>query len=101
TSADLDILITGNNGDIAFDHYYGELTNSDFKETQQVYYKHLSAEFNTASAFGFWLGAKILKTQQIPDGISLNQKRTASYGTILLYNQYRGENHSFTLLRRC
>ena len=101
STADIDVLITGHNGDIAYDHYYGELAQTDFKDTQQIYYKHLSGEFNTASAFGFWLGAKILKTQRIPEATVLNNKMAKPYRTVLLYNQYRGENHSFTLLCRC
>tara|TARA_R110000751_G_scaffold295678_1_gene404351 strand:+ start:16725 stop:17789 length:1065 start_codon:yes stop_codon:yes gene_type:complete len=99
--ADIDVLISGNNGDIEYDDYYLELTNGPFKNTQQVYYKHLSGEFNTASAFGFWLGAKILKTRHIPSAIVLNTIRAQKIEIVLLYNQYRGKNHSFTLLRRC
>lgn len=99
--ADIDVLIGGNNGDMDYDDYYLELTNGPFKNTQQVYYKHLSGEFNTASAFGFWLGAKILKTQHIPNAIALNTIRVHKIEIVLLYNQYRGKNHSFTLLRRC
>lgn len=99
--ADIDVLIGGNNGDMDYDDYYLELTNGPFKNTQQVYYKHLSGEFNTASAFGFWLGAKILKTQHIPNAIALNTIRVHKIEIVLLYNQYRGKNHSFTLLRQC
>jgi 3-oxoacyl-[acyl-carrier-protein] synthase II len=99
--ADIDVLITGHNGDIVFDHYYGELTQTDFKDCRQVFYKHLSGEFNTASAFGFWLGAKILKTQRIPEVVSFNGITAKSYQTVLLYNQYRGANHSFALLHQC
>lgn len=98
---DIDVLIGGNNGDIDYDDYYSDLTNGPFKNTQQVYYKHLSGEFNTASAFGFWLGAKMLKTQHTPSTISLNTIRAQKIEIVLLYNQYRGKNHSFTLLRRC
>ena len=98
---EIDVLISGNNGDIEYDDYYLELTNGPFKNTQQVYYKHLSGEFNTASAFGFWLGAKILKTRYIPSAIVLNTIRAQKIEIVLLYNQYRGKNHSFTLLRRC
>lgn len=101
SEADIDVLISGNNGDIDYDDYYLDLTNGPFKNTQQVYYKHLSGEFNTASAFGFWLGAKILKTQHTPSAITLNTFRANKIESILLYNQYRGKNHSFTLLRRC
>ncbi|WP_291864466.1 beta-ketoacyl synthase chain length factor [Maribacter sp.] len=99
--SDLDVIVLGNNGDVDFDGYYNLLTEGTFAETQQVYYKHLSGEFNTVSSFGFWLGAKILKTQSIPKEVKLNQKQTSSIKTVLLYNQYRGENHSFTLLKKC
>ena len=99
--ADIDVLISGNNGDIDYDSYYADLTNGPFKNTQQVVYKHLSGEFNTASAFGFWLGAKILKSQHIPKAIALNAIKTKGLRIVLLYNQYRGKNHSFTLLRQC
>src|SRR5690606_28304957 len=101
STEDIDVLITGHNGDILFDHYYEELVQNDFKNSRQVYYKHLSGEFNTASAFGFWLGAKILKTQRIPEITALNGKMAKTCRTVLLYNQYRGENHSFTLLCKC
>lgn len=101
TIEDIDVLIVGNNGDVKFDDYYLDLTKGIFKNTQQVYYKHLSGEFTTASAFGFWLGAKILKTQHIPSGITLNSIKSQGFGTVLLYNQYRGKNHSFTLLCQC
>lgn len=97
----IDLLILGNNGDAEFDGLYQELATKSFKNTQQVGYKHICGEFNTASSFGFWLGAKILKTQTLPDVVKLNNIPTASFKTILLYNQYRGENHSFTLLRQC
>ncbi len=98
---DVDVLVLGNNGDVSFDMYYDTLVQGAFKNTQQVYYKHLCGEFYTASSFGFWLGCKILKEQSVPEAVLLNEKQVANLGTILLYNQYRGENHSFTLLRKC
>lgn len=97
----VDMVILGNNGDIKHDSFYNELTSGIFKNTQQVYYKHLCGEFNTASSFGVWLASKILKTQKLHDCVKLNHIEGSNYKTILLYNQYRGENHSFTLLRKC
>ncbi|GAA3593137.1 beta-ketoacyl synthase N-terminal-like domain-containing protein [Flavivirga amylovorans] len=97
----IDLLVLGNNGDIAHDSFYNELSSGIFENTQQVYYKHLCGEFNTASSFGMWLASKILKTQKLPEAVKLNTVQVSNYKTILLYNQYRGENHSFTLLRRC
>lgn len=101
TYEDIDVLVLGNNGDVHFDRYYNGLGSGIFKNTQQVYYKHLCGEFNTASAFGLWLASKILKTQMLPQIVKLNDLDISNYKTILLYNQYRGENHSFTLLKSC
>ncbi|MGB5556308.1 MAG: beta-ketoacyl synthase N-terminal-like domain-containing protein [Flavobacteriaceae bacterium] len=97
----IDVVILGNNGDIEFDGYYNSLTNGIFKQTPQVYFKHLSGEFDTASGFGFWLANKILKHQSIPAAVRLNSIPASAPKTILIYNQYRGENHSLTLLQKC
>jgi 3-oxoacyl-(acyl-carrier-protein) synthase len=97
----VDLIILGNNGDVDFDGYYEDLCAGIFKDTPQAYYKHLSAEFDTAAGFAFWLGSKILKTQSIPEVIKLNHLEASNPQTILIYNQYRGENHSLVLLRKC
>jgi len=101
STSEIDLVVLGNNGDIDYDRYYDRLREGTFKDTAQLYYKHLSGEFDTAASFGFWLGAKILKTQRIPEAVKLNDKTPKSLQTILLYNQYRGENHTLTLLRQC
>lgn len=98
---DVDLVIMGNNGDIEFDNLYDELNEGIFKNTPQAYFKHLSGEFDTASGFGFWLGNKILKTQSVPDVVKLNSVKPNKLETILIYNQYRGENHSLVLLKKC
>ena len=101
TCNDIDLLICGNNGDIEYDYFYDVLTSGLFKDTQQAYYKHLSGEFYTSSGFGFWMANKILKTQTLPKAVKLNHIKETEFKYVLLYNQYLGENHSFTLLRKC
>ncbi|MBZ0328488.1 MAG: beta-ketoacyl synthase chain length factor [Altibacter sp.] len=98
---DIDLLVMGNNGDVVFDTYYRELSDGLFSKIPQAYYKHLSGEFNTASSFGVWLASKILKFQQIPEDTKLNSITSSKLNRILLYNQYRGQNHSFVLLQKC
>ena len=100
TVEDVDAVVFGNNGDVEFDSYYN-ISNTVFNTTPQVYYKHLSGEFNTASSFGFWVATKILKTQQIPQAVKMNAKTKESFNYILLYNQYRGKDHSLILLKKC
>ncbi len=99
--SDVDAIVLGYNGDVEYDAYYSNLTETIFANTPQVYYKHLSGEYNTASAFGLWVGSKIIKTQQIPAVLKVNDLTKSEYKTILLYNQYKGLDHSFTLISKC
>ncbi|WP_026450849.1 beta-ketoacyl synthase N-terminal-like domain-containing protein [Aequorivita capsosiphonis] len=101
TSTDVDVVVLGNNGDVDFDVYYNQLREGIFSKTQQVFYKHLVGENNTVSAFGVWLASKILKTQRIPEVVRINKVENAEVKTILCYNQYRGQNHSLVLLKKC
>lgn len=98
---DVDAIVLGRNGDVDFDDYYDVLSESLFKTHCQLAYKHMCGEFNTASSFGVWLAARILKLQHIPDVVKYNAITSKAPSTILLYNQYRGENHSFVLLKKC
>ncbi len=97
---DIDLVVLGNNGDIQYDNYY-DVATTLFKEIPQVFYKHVSGEFNTASAFGLWVASKILKTQEIPEVIRMNSNVRKNYKYLLLYNQYRGRDHSLILLKKC
>ena len=101
TTQSIDVVILGNNGDVEFDGYYDELANGMFKNRPQVYFKHLSGEFDTASGFGFWLANRILKQQSVPEVVRLNSVVVDPPENVLIYNQYRGENHSLTLLQKC
>ncbi|NKQ39255.1 MAG: 3-oxoacyl-ACP synthase [Methanosarcinales archaeon] len=99
--SDLDIIILGNNGDIDFDSFYESLQNKAFINTQQLYYKHFAGEYNTVSAFGLWTACKLLKSQNVSKILKINNKETTAINYILLYNQYQGRSHSFTLLKKC
>ncbi|PHS67651.1 MAG: 3-oxoacyl-ACP synthase [Flavobacterium sp.] len=98
---DLDLVVLGNNGDVEFDSIYNNLQEGILKNTSQIYYKHLSGEYNTASAFGMWTACKLIKEQEIPENLRLNSVEVNSIKNVLLYNQYRGKNHSFVLLKSC
>ncbi len=95
---DVDAVVLGNNGDAEYDCYYN-VSNSIFSGIPQIYYKHLSGEYNTASAFGFWVACNVLKNQEIPEVISMNALKKDDYQTILLYNQYQGKDQSLILLK--
>lgn len=98
--SDLDAVVLGFDGNSDSDFYYKNLSENTFAETPQLYYKHLSGEYDTASAFALWMASKVIKTQEIPEIIKVNSVSKPTYNTILLYNQVNGKNHSFTLLSK-
>lgn len=100
TADAVDAIVLGKNGDMAFDHYYNEAA-ALFPEIPQIYYKHLSGEYNTASGFGLWVAANCLKRQEIPALVKMNNATKAKLDTLLLYNQYQGKDHSLILLQKC
>lgn len=101
TITDIDAVVLGYNGDVESDLYYKNLSEITFADTPQVYYKHLSGEYDSASAFGLWVGVKIFQTQTIPEIVKINGLEKSVYKTILLYNQRSGIDHSFTLISTC
>lgn len=101
TIAEIDAVILGYNGDVDSDYFYKNVSKTTFANTPQIYYKHLSGEYDTASAFGLWAGAKIIKNQEIPSILKINKLESSDYKKILLYNQRNGIDHSFILISKC
>ena len=97
---DIDLVVLGNNGDVEFDVYFNQVSNL-LNETPQAYFKHLSGEFYTANGFGLWMALNILREQTVPTCVKMNSIDKEKYQTVLLYNQYRGKDHSLTLLKKC
>lgn len=96
---DIDIVITGICGDKVIDEARIELNQSFFTTPTIVAYKHLCGEYMTSSAFAFWLASKIMRTQQIPDAVIL-ENRSRPPKNILLYNSHK-VNHSLMLFKAC
>jgi len=99
-TSDIDAVVLGLNGD-AYDSYYYQLQESIFKTIPQIQYKHLSGEFFTASGFGFWISSNLIKKQYIPDALLINSIKKSEYNNVLLYNQFKGYQHTFILLTAC
>jgi 3-oxoacyl-[acyl-carrier-protein] synthase II len=100
-SDDLDLIITGVNGDIKTDSIYSHLMNQGLKDHSFGYFKHMCGEYETSSSFALWLASMILKSQMVPDYIMLNKKKAEQLNNIVIYNQVRGINHVLYLLSRC
>jgi len=95
---DVDLLITGRNGDVDEDSVYEAITQALFPQTAVAGFKHLSGEYPTASAFATWMAARILQWQQLPQGILFSGAAPAKIRKILICNGYQGTHYSFILL---
>jgi 3-oxoacyl-(acyl-carrier-protein) synthase len=85
--SEVDVVLTGVNGKEIFDKALLDVTEMLFPTSIIAAFKHLCGEYMTASAFAFWLAAKMLKTNTVPDVLVLkNANRKPK--TILIYNQY-------------
>jgi len=100
TSHDIDIAILGINGDKAFDSYYfpvqEQLTNADV-----LYYKHLIGQYDSCSAFAPAVAATVAKHGAAQPILRWQGRPQRPVKNILLYNQYRGKDHSLLLVRTC
>lgn len=98
---DIDLWIDGSSGDVEHDRMMNDLAASTFKDIFRTRFKHLCGESCTASSFALWLGASILRHQQIPDSIKVqSDKHPAQLKTVLIVNQYMNKNFSFFLLKK-
>ncbi len=98
TPGEIDVLITGENGDVQNDRLYIPLHQSVFAGIQQqVRFKQWCGEYPTATAFALWLAANMLQSGKVPAYI----KTAAEPKTILIYNHYQQIHHSLYLVAAC
>lgn len=94
----IDLLLTGENGDSRLLKYY-TACESVLKENISIArFKHMSGEFPTAAAMGLWTCCKILQNQSVPDHMIKKNSGSSIYKNVLIYNNYKGVQHSFMLV---
>ncbi|REC48320.1 beta-ketoacyl synthase N-terminal-like domain-containing protein [Chryseobacterium pennipullorum] len=96
---DIDAVILGFSGDAGSDAYYTKASKL-FPASSQLYYKHLSGEFNTASGFSIFMACHILRDQKIPEVMKINTVQKEEIRNVLLYNHLGGSDHSLVLLEK-
>lgn len=99
TINDIDLVITGKNGDLKNDAIYTALQNTILNKAFLVNYKQLCGEYPTAVAFGLWVAINIIKTQTVPRVISKDSPKKLQ--KILIYNHYQNMHHSLLLVSAC
>lgn len=99
--ADVDLIITGRNGDLKNDRVYEALNKSLFAKSLLANYKHLCGEYPTAVTFALWLAANMIKKGTIPPTVREGAAKDQSSKKILIYNHYQNSYHSLMLVSAC
>ena len=98
---DIDLIITGRNGDIGSDKIFDQLQNSIFEKKDSVDYKNICGDYPTATGFALWLAANIIKTGSIPSVLNFTGSKENKPKRILIYNHYQNIHHSLLLVSAC
>ena len=98
---DIDLIITGKNGDAGGDKVYEQLAQTIFNNKDSINYKHLCGEYPTAASFAMWLGANIVKSGKVPVALNYTGSGKSKIKRVLIYNHYQGIHHSLSLLSAC
>jgi len=94
----IDLLLSGENGDNRILKYYTACEALMPADTMIARFKHMTGEYTTSGAVAGWLACHILATQSIPKHMIKRGDAEGSLKHILIYNNYRGEQHSCMLL---
>jgi len=101
SAADIDVVITGENGDTRNDTVYDFLP-ALFGNSTIANYKHLCGEYPTSSAFGLWFAANVVAEGNVPAvAIQKSPATNKKPEKVLFYNHYQNVYHSLILLSAC
>lgn len=92
---DIDVLVSGKNGDSRFIDYY-TAAEEMLAHADLLAYKHLSGEYRTSSSFALWLAMNYLNGNEVNPMYVL--KAGSAKKTALIYTNFMGNQHSFILV---
>jgi hypothetical protein len=93
----IDLFLSGENGDNRTLPYYTACETLFAEDTSIVRYKHLVGDYATVSATGLWYACEFLH-KQVPAHMFKKEASKTGYRNILMYNNFKGLQHSFMLV---
>ena len=95
---EIDLLISGENGDNRTLPFYTACETLLDDDLTIIRYKHMAGEYATASATGLWYACQVLQNHELPQHMFKRYSTKKEYRNILIYNNFKGVQHSFTLV---
>lgn len=86
--SDIDIVITGKNGDAQYEPFYDKALASFSDYTSIVAFKHLVGEYPTATGFALWLATQFFAHNTIQQPLLIRNGTSTSFRNILIVNHY-------------
>ncbi len=95
------LFLSGENGDSRLQHYYDLCETTLSSTTTVARFKHMTGEYPTAISFAVWFSAMLLDGSiELPVHAIKKQGAAKQYDHILIYNNYKGIQHSLILIGR-
>lgn len=95
----IDVLCTGENGDIRSRPFY-EASERLLKDATVARFKHLTGDFATVSALALNISCQLIQRNAVPDHMIKIDRHKKNINKILIYNQHKGLQHSFILVSK-
>lgn len=96
---EIDLLMSGYNADERFINYYETIENQ-FNEKLVCRFKKATGDFQTVSALATWLSIQLINQNEVPTYLLKKNYSTRNIRKVLIYNNYRGEQHNFLLIEK-
>ncbi|AHF17914.1 hypothetical protein NIASO_16555 [Niabella soli DSM 19437] len=93
------ILLSGENGDARFQHFY-DAVEASCVALPVLHYKHLTGEYPTAVSFAVWLAANLAGNNKPPAALLKKGTLPEAIDQVVIYNNYHGKQHSFMLISK-
>lgn len=97
-SESVDLLLSGENGDIRSRHFF-EAAENILTTSTVGRFKHLTGDFATVSALALNLACQLIQTNTLPAHM-IKMDRKKDLKKVLIYNQHKGIQHSFILVSK-
>jgi hypothetical protein len=98
-SRPVDLIITGENGDIRYKKFYQSWKSLTGTATV-ARFKHISGEYATASAVAVWIALQLLNDVELPEHMLTKPGESKSFTRILIVNHYKKNQHSLMMVGR-
>ena len=94
------LFLSGENGDNRLQQFYQQCEDVLEKNIPIARFKHYTGEFPTSTALAVFLGVQFIEQSSVPEHFLKRGNIGAELDSVLIYNTYKGSQHSFILLSK-